>query len=129
MEKEHHDSGEKEHKESIESRTPPEFIEDDVKQLAGLPEDFVPPTPEEEAAVIRKLDWHLLPYVFLLYMLAVLDRSNLGNARNAGLSKAIDLTGFNYNWLGTIFYIACKCDICVIENMPNKFQIFVRNGS
>lgn len=56
----------------------------DVKGERELP-DFVPPTPKEEKAVIRKLDMRLIPLVFLLYMLAVLDRSNLGNARLAGL--------------------------------------------
>lgn len=69
-------------------------------------EHFAPPTAEEEAAVIRKLDWRLIPLVFFLYMLSVLDRSNLGNARIAGMEDDIDLTGFKYNWLGTIFYIA-----------------------
>lgn len=90
---------------SLESQ--PEHLETEVREKAGLPADFVPATPEEEAAVIRRLDWHLLPFVFLLYMLAVLDRSNLGNARLAGLENAIDLKGWRYNWLGTIFYIAC----------------------
>lgn len=46
---------------------------------------FVRPTAQEEAAVIRKLDWRLLPLVFVLYSLSVLDRSNLGNARIAGM--------------------------------------------
>lgn len=46
---------------------------------------FVSPTAQEEEAVIRKLDWRLLPLVFVLYSLAVLDRSNLGNARLAGM--------------------------------------------
>ena len=46
---------------------------------------FIRPTSEEEEAVIRKLDWRLLPLVFVLYSLAVLDRSNLGNARIAGM--------------------------------------------
>ncbi len=54
---------------------------------------FVPPTPEEERKVIQKLDRRLLPLVFVLYSLAVLDRSNLGNARLAGLTKSIDLSG------------------------------------
>ncbi|KAK0335539.1 hypothetical protein LTR91_017035 [Friedmanniomyces endolithicus] len=67
---------------------------------------FVPPTPEEERKVIRKLDRRLLPLVFVLYSLAVLDRSNLGNARLAGLTKSIDLSGNRYAWLGTIFYIS-----------------------
>lgn len=65
-------------------------------------------TAEEEAAVIRKLDYRLLPIVFVLYSLSVLDRSNLGNAKLAGLEKDIDLTDFRYNWLGTAFYIACE---------------------
>lgn len=67
---------------------------------------FVPPTAAEEAAVIRKLDWRLLPFVLVLYSLSILDRSNLGNAKLAGMTKAINLTGLRYNWLGTIFYIA-----------------------
>ncbi|TKA49648.1 hypothetical protein B0A54_00316 [Friedmanniomyces endolithicus] len=57
---------------------------------------FVPPTPEEERKVIQKLDRRLLPLVFVLYSLAVLDRSNLGNARLAGLTKSIDLSGNRY---------------------------------
>lgn len=50
-------------------------------------EAFVHPTPQEERAVIRKLDLHIMPIVFFLYMLSVLDRSNLGNAKLAGMEK------------------------------------------
>lgn len=125
MEKDRQMSGDTKHNELIESPTPPEYIEDDVKKLAGLPDDFAPPTPAEEAAVIRRLDLHLLPYVFLLYMLAVLDRSNLGNARTAGLNKAIDLKGFNYNWLGTIFYIACKRIVHVLSTYLMSSRYFI----
>lgn len=73
----------------------------------GAPDTYIAATPKEEAAVIRKLDYRLLPLVFVLYSLSVLDRSNLGNAKLAGLQKDIDLTGYKYNWLGTLFYIAC----------------------
>ena len=69
---------------------------------------FTPATTSEEAAVIRKLDYRLLPMVFVLYSLSVLDRSNLGNARLADLAEDIDLGDWRYNWLGTCFYIACK---------------------
>lgn len=34
--------------------------------------------PELEKRVRRKLDWHLVPLVSALYMLAFLDRSNIG---------------------------------------------------
>jgi hypothetical protein len=60
-------------------------------------------TKEEEEAVIRKLDWHLMPLIFVLYSLSVLDRSNLGNAKIAGMQKDIDIAGNRYAWLGTIF--------------------------
>ena len=65
-------------------------------------------TEKERDAVIRKLDWHLMPLVFVLYSLSVLDRSNLGNARISGMEDDIDLTGNRYDWLGTAFYISCK---------------------
>lgn len=65
-------------------------------------------TKEEEEAVIRKLDWHILPLIFALYSLSVLDRSNLGNARIAGMEDDIDLSGKKYDWLGTAFYISCE---------------------
>ncbi|KAI5360689.1 Putative major facilitator superfamily, MFS transporter superfamily [Septoria linicola] len=67
---------------------------------------FIQPTPDEEKKVIRKLDKRLLPLVFVLYSFAVLDRSNLGNARLAGMEDDIDLGGGRYALLGTIFYIA-----------------------
>lgn len=77
-----------------------------TKEIDG---SFIPPTAAEEAAVIRKLDWRLLPMVFVLYTLAILDRSNLGNAKLAGMTNDINLGGNLYNWLGTIFYIAYIC--------------------
>ena len=68
------------------------------KNQTGLPtalhtdRDFVPPTPQEEASVIRKLDWRLTPILFILYMLSVLDRSNLGNAKLAGLEDCTSIS-------------------------------------
>lgn len=94
--------------EHLETQSASTDLDEKIKERAGIPDDFTPASPQEEAAVIRRLDWHLMPFVFLLYMLAVLDRSNLGNARLAGMEDEINLTGWRYNWLGTIFYIACK---------------------
>ncbi|ETN39316.1 uncharacterized protein HMPREF1541_05539 [Cyphellophora europaea CBS 101466] len=79
----------------------------DMPVISGVRQDpDLVVTQEEEDRVIRKLDWRLLPFVFVLYSLSVLDRSNLGNARLAGLEDDIDLTGNRYQLLGTIFYIA-----------------------
>ncbi|KAK6434362.1 hypothetical protein LTR95_009450 [Oleoguttula sp. CCFEE 5521] len=63
-------------------------------------------TPDEERAVRRKLDTHLVLFVALLYLLSFLDRSNIGNAKVAGLSKDLDLSDSQYSWLLTAFYIS-----------------------
>ena len=63
---------------------------------------------EDENRVYRKLDWNLMPLVFVLYSLSVLDRSNLGNAKIAGMEDDINLSGRRYDWLATAFYIACE---------------------
>lgn len=65
-------------------------------------------TLEEENRVYRKLDWNLMPLIFVLYSLSVLDRANLGNAKIAGMKEDIDLSGRRYDWLATVFYIACE---------------------
>lgn len=62
---------------------------------------------ELEKRVRRKLDWNIIPLITVLYMLSVLDRSNIGNARIAGMSTDLNLTSDQYDWLLTIFYIPC----------------------
>lgn len=62
-------------------------------------------TPDEERGVRRKLDTHLVLFTALLYMLSFLDRSNIGNAKLAGLKDDLNLSDSQYEWLLTAFYI------------------------
>ncbi|KAI5363036.1 putative major facilitator superfamily, MFS transporter superfamily [Septoria linicola] len=62
-------------------------------------------TPDEDARVRRKLDTRLVLFVALLYMMAFLDRSNIGNAKTAGLTKDLNLSDSQFQWLLTAFYI------------------------
>ncbi|KIW05498.1 uncharacterized protein PV09_03381 [Verruconis gallopava] len=62
--------------------------------------------PDIEKRVVRKLDRSVLPLVMVLYLLSFLDRSNIGNARIAGMSEDLNLVGNRYDWLLTIFYIS-----------------------
>ncbi|KAK3329898.1 major facilitator superfamily domain-containing protein [Apodospora peruviana] len=78
--------------------------------------DSIPPDPdahlsaaEKEAvdkALVRRLDLLLMPWLCLLYLLAFLDRTNIGNAKIAGLSKALNLTTKSYNATLTIFFVS-----------------------
>ena len=58
---------------------------------------------EEENRVKRKLDIRILSVSFILYLLAIMDRSNIGNANTAGMSKDLGQTDSQYQWLLTIF--------------------------
>ncbi|KAL2164996.1 hypothetical protein VTH06DRAFT_292 [Thermothelomyces fergusii] len=62
-------------------------------------------TPRQEARVVTKLDWNLMTLFSALYMLAFLDRGNIGNARIAGMDEDLGLGTYRYNWLLNIFYI------------------------
>lgn len=68
-----------------------------------------PIDPVIEARVRRKLDLHLIPLLSSLYLLAFLDRSNIGNARIAGMEEDLNLSSPDYEWLLTIFYITYIC--------------------
>lgn len=35
----------------------------------------------DEAKLVRKIDWRLLPWLSFLYLLSFLDRTSIGNAR------------------------------------------------
>ncbi|KAJ5809518.1 uncharacterized protein N7503_001736 [Penicillium pulvis] len=62
--------------------------------------------PELERRVVRKLDMRVPTLMGFFYLLAFLDRSNIGNAKIAGMTEDLDLTGNRYAWLLTIFYIS-----------------------
>ncbi|KAK1142713.1 hypothetical protein N8T08_007344 [Aspergillus melleus] len=59
----------------------------------------------EEREVVKKFDRKLIPFLALLYMLSFLDRSNIGNAKIAGLMEDLKLSSSQYEWLLTAFYI------------------------
>ncbi|QKX60364.1 uncharacterized protein TRUGW13939_07509 [Talaromyces rugulosus] len=68
-----------------------------------------------DARVRRKLDFNMMPLFFVLYMLAFLDRGNIGNAEIAGMGTALNLTSSQYAWFSTIFYITYIIfEFCII---------------
>lgn len=52
----------------------------------------------DEAAVLRKMDLRLIPMLSILYLLAFLDRGNIGNAKVEGLIEDLNMTGPQFNW-------------------------------
>ncbi|KAG2061067.1 MFS general substrate transporter [Suillus hirtellus] len=70
------------------------------KQIVSIP------SPRERARILRKIDWHLLPFVTVFYLFSYLDRANIGNAKVAGMATNLYLTGFRYNIAAAVFFIS-----------------------
>ncbi|EOD45223.1 putative high-affinity nicotinic acid transporter protein [Neofusicoccum parvum] len=54
--------------------------------------------------LLRKMDVRLIPFLALLYLLSFLDRTNIGNARLAGLETDLGMNGLDYNNALAIFF-------------------------
>ena len=62
-------------------------------------------TDEEESKVRWKLDLNIIPQLFIIYACAFLDRSNIGNAKTAGMATALHIDDGHYRLITAIFYI------------------------
>jgi hypothetical protein len=58
-----------------------------------------------EKRLLWKLDLHVVPILTFLFLLAFLDRINIGNARLQGLEGDLGMEGHDYNIALFIFFI------------------------
>ena len=63
------------------------FHAPDIEQANTAWDDTVEISAELDKRITRKLDKHLMPWLFGLWLLAFIDRSNIGNARIDGLAE------------------------------------------
>lgn len=63
-------------------------------------------TPEEEAAVLRKIDWALMPLLCWIYALQFADKTSLNYASLMGIREdtGLDPHSQQYSWASSIFY-------------------------
>jgi MFS family permease len=54
---------------------------------------------------MRKIDFRVIPFLCVLYLLAFLDRVNIANARSFGLAKDLGLKTLEYNTALTMFFV------------------------
>ncbi|PTB77313.1 MFS general substrate transporter [Trichoderma longibrachiatum ATCC 18648] len=62
--------------------------------------------PVAERKLRLKIDLFIVPTVSLLYLFCFIDRSNIGNAKIAGLASDLHLEGNDYNAIISIFFIS-----------------------
>ncbi|XMA16969.1 hypothetical protein WAI453_009760 [Rhynchosporium graminicola] len=79
-------------------------IEDKREDEMDATIDYVPGS-DEEKKLVRKIDTFLLPTIFLMYLFSYMDRTNIGNARIAGMAKDLDLDSQQYSFILVVFFI------------------------
>lgn len=63
-------------------------------------------TPQEDSRLRAKIDWHIMPFMCIMYLITFMDKTTLGESAVLGIIEDADLTTNQYDWLGTIFYLS-----------------------
>lgn len=82
-----------------------EFLDHVADASTAIEVEQVHVDPTLSRRVTRKLDRHLLPWLFGLWFFAFLERSNIGNAKIDGLTTDLHLDGNKFNIALACFYI------------------------
>ncbi|KAH3661441.1 hypothetical protein OGAPHI_006848 [Ogataea philodendri] len=71
-----------------------------------------PVTPSERVRLLRKIDLYVLPPISILFFLAYLDRSNIGNAKLYNLLADLNMTSEEYLVCLSVFFVGyCAFEI------------------
>ncbi|KAJ5809063.1 uncharacterized protein N7503_001281 [Penicillium pulvis] len=60
----------------------------------------------DDKKLIRKIDSHILPIMFLTYFLQMIDKISINYANVMGFQDDLGMTGNDFSWLATAFFIA-----------------------
>ncbi|KAL3465791.1 major facilitator superfamily domain-containing protein [Aspergillus heterothallicus] len=85
---------------------PPEKVETESQLQSPVPNDLPLLTQTTERKLMAKVDWHVVPFLCIMYLLAFLDRVNISNAKVLGLAEDLNIVeGTKYNTALTIFFV------------------------
>ncbi|KAI9845003.1 MAG: hypothetical protein M1837_005147 [Sclerophora amabilis] len=79
--------------------------------------DDHPYTEAEEKALVKKIDLYLLPTIWLMYLLSYVDRTNIGNAKIAGMQEDLNLSSNQYSVSLVVFFVGY-----VVFEVPSKYD-------
>ncbi|KAJ6441473.1 high-affinity nicotinic acid transporter [Purpureocillium lavendulum] len=80
--------------------------EHQLESQNGVAEEGAPVYDDVQTRqILRKVDWRVVPALAAMYLVSFIDRSNIGNAKVAGMNKDLHLSGAQYNIALTAFFI------------------------
>lgn len=77
--------------------------------------------PVAERQLVWKYDLRILPVLAIMYLFNALDKSNLGNAKTAGLTKDLGFTGNQYNILLSVFFVPYVLTAPILGILGKKY--------
>lgn len=75
------------------------------QEISGAEISLPSADPAAVKRLLRKCDLHVVPPLFMIFLMAFLDRTNIGNARIQGLEASLGMKGSDYNIALFIFFI------------------------
>ncbi|KAI9276867.1 major facilitator superfamily domain-containing protein [Phascolomyces articulosus] len=83
-----------------------------------IQQDYEPLTDKEYRRLRWKLDLRIVPFCGLLYLCSFLDRSNIGNAKIAGITSHLNISDDQFNVALSIFFVGY-----VIFEIPSNLML------
>jgi MFS family permease len=74
-----------------------------------------------EKSLVWKFDTRILPVLAIMYLFNSLDKSNLGNAKTAGLVETLNLIGDQYNIILSVFFVPYVLTAPFLAILGKKF--------
>lgn len=71
---------------------------------------------EAEKRLVRKINMTLLPFVGAIVFIQFVDKSTLGISAVLGIIQGTGMSGSQYSWLGSIFYLGY-----ILFQLPNNY--------
>ncbi|ORE08051.1 MFS general substrate transporter [Rhizopus microsporus var. microsporus] len=78
---------------------------------------------EAEKRLVRKINYTLLPFVGAIVFIQFVDKSTLSIAAVLGIIQDTKLSGTQYSWLGSFFYLGYICFQIPNNYLLQKFRI------
>jgi MFS family permease len=92
--------------------------------LFSSPDDVLEPYDKaEEARLVRKVDFMILPYLAVCYAFFYIDKTTLSYAAIFGLREDLNLQGTQYSWLSSIFYFGFLAWALPTNYLMQRFPI------
>lgn len=80
-------------------------------------------TPEQDKALLRKIDLYLMPFFVLLYAVQYMDKITNSFASIMGLKTDLNMSGYQYSWAGSAFYLGYLVFELPVSFILQKFPV------